>query len=655
MADSSFEAGPDREYFRLPIVWLLSVSAFILPLIMVPWLHDPYTLPKAVFVRAVVGSALLLWALRGAFERALPWAGHPIVFPTVGFMGAAVSAALFSTNRLLSFYGNYKRYEDVFTLVIYGLIVLIAVNNVRKANISPVLHAWLTAGALVSVYAVAQYFGYDLVTTAGKDGRAIATIGNAVFLGSWLVLTAPIVLNRLLEAWSQAGNAHGPRGRADVMRAAAYLVLAGGLTAAIAATSSRAAWLGLAVGILALFIFRRRAGRPSGSWPVVAVSVVVIFTVLNFVGPARTGTTLIKRAASSAQLDQGTVRTRLLLWRTSAALISSRPFFGYGPDALGAVYDLNLPAEFRKIEPTARIDKAHNDILNIGASLGLLGLAAYLAVLAVFFRTAWTGLGRSGATIADTPGLLAGIVGYLTASLFSFSQIEVSFFFWLALGLALVSLPQGAGKAGEGSALSAGPGRSAVRLAGAASVGLIWIAVLQFLAIKPVMADYHFGRGVRAESRHLNGPARSEFERATEISSARGIYYLGLARRLHLDVMARVEKEGIEEQTPALKDALNAYGAAEKLEPTNAGLYSSLGGLYTFLATYDVRYGDLAGVAYKRSLSLNPFLSQTYVNRGVLEARSGNLRAARTSFRRAIKLDPENTTARSNLGALDGR
>ena len=639
----------ERSYSQRAVFILAAVLVAAVPLAVWPGLHDSYTLPKAALVRLLAALALLGWVIGQAVAVRLSWRRSPLDWAVGAFMLAVLAATAFSVDHRLSVYGHYKRYEDVFTLLIYGLLYFVATNNLKAADTRRLITIWLVTAGLVSAYAVSQYAGFDFVTTSVIDGRAISTLGNPVFLGSWLVLTLPLGVGRWLEA-------QGPSGARPTR--VGYLMLSLLILAAIVVSFSRGAWLALPVAAIVLALARRRAGlavrgREGLAWVALGVIVFSVFAAVNFIRPAGAGHGVVERIVAGADLSRGTTKTRLLLWRTALAEIPERPLLGFGPDALGPVYDVSLSAEYREFEPTARIDKAHNEFLNVATTTGLVGLFAYLTVILLFVQVAWSSLAerdidqRDRRLKAEGAALTAGILGYLTAVQFSFSQVEVSVFFWLALALAVLAL----GLVRSSRARPVGRLWWSIPLL-LAPVLAVWLAVF---AWNPVVADYHFKNGVVAEDQGDYQRAVAEFRVAARMSGVRGFYYSRLARRLQLDAIEAARAGGGMSDKELIEEILQAYADAEGLEQTDALLYTGMGSFYTFLSRTDPRFAEPAALSLERSLDLNAFIPETHVNLGVLRTQAGDIAAAAESFERALELAPDNGVARENLRRLRGR
>ncbi len=625
---------------RAGISWFMTISFFFIPLVFHPGLADSFTLPKVIMIRFMIGVALILWLARLAAARRVEWIKTPLDIPVGALMVTVFMSTLFSADRLLSLFGNYKRYEDIFTLVGYGLLYFIVANNFKAKDIRRILTAALAAAALVSMYAIAQYIGIDFLKTGAATQRATATIGNAVFLGTYLAFFVAVAIGRF------AMN------EMEGIKRAIYFGLTLVLTTGLVVTFSRAAWVGLGFGLLVLVVLKVREMKQieknrstAARWLLVSLAVVVLsFVVVNFYhGPAvKNRLSVADRALSTMDTDDATVRTRLILWRSTFGLALKRPLLGYGPDTLIGVYPRHLPDAYKKIEPQARIDKAHNELINIAATLGFLGLAVFLVIVFRSWRVFWAKYIH--ARSPDTLALVTGLSVYLVAVQFSFSQVETAIFFWLGLSLLIVSL---------GAVDSSVPVKFESRLAqgfawsAVVVIGLLLTVILMVFSIQPAIADHHFQRGLKAEqSGHLK-EARAQFTLAADMSQVRGLYYFRLARRLQIDGTS-----GDQLRPEFIRRSLKAYANAEKLDRNNANVYTGLGSLYTSLSRGDGRFSGLAREAYKRSLALNKYVPETYVDIGVLEAQEGRYNAAIANFRKALELEPGNRTARDNLVSL---
>jgi hypothetical protein len=198
------------------------------------------------------------------------------------------------------------------------------------------------------------------------------------------------------------------------------------LIAAIYLTGSRsvvAAALGGLV-VLVMLLIRQRTAPLRGVLVFAAAAVAAM--VISF--PWVIGHDI---AGATARLSL-TVRVELL--RAGLRVFETRPVFGVGIDRFYLVAEGFASPQLKALWNTRK--NPHNDFLRVGAELGLVGLGLFLWILAGSGKRIWQAL-RAGED-ARLAGLAGGLVAFLITSLVSNPLMlrEVSFAFWIALGLA---------------------------------------------------------------------------------------------------------------------------------------------------------------------------------------------------------------------------
>lgn len=114
-------------------------------------------------------------------------------------------------------------------------------------------------------------------------------------------------------------------------------------------------------------------------------------------------------------LDE-TAKGRLGIWRTAGHIVREAPLFGIGPGLIFRVfpaYSQHVPEAPQEIALSA-----HNTFLNVTVELGVLGLAVWIALLAVIIGAAWRSAARrSEATLEGGPWIGVGLLGAWCACL----------------------------------------------------------------------------------------------------------------------------------------------------------------------------------------------------------------------------------------------
>jgi putative inorganic carbon (hco3(-)) transporter len=239
-------------------------------------------------------------------------------------------------------------------------------------------------------------------------------------------------------AWS------GWRGRSAwrmILGATALLALAATLVLA----QSRSAWLG---GLAGLAAFGILAGLASPRRWVRRAAVLLPAAVLlaGLLGLLIAGPGCVQQALIASDISRvvGAIGLsgRGEIWQRAFYALEDFPFTGVGLGAFRRVIHLLYP--LYSVGPDVDIGHAHNIFLQVGLDLGLIGLAAYVALLVIAFIVGWKVL-RKGAAWAQpwAVGLLAGLIGLhvfgLTDAVALGSKPGIAL--WMGLGL-IAALPR---------------------------------------------------------------------------------------------------------------------------------------------------------------------------------------------------------------------
>lgn len=406
----------------------LTALASALPLIVTTRWYDYYYWPKVQVLYAVLMILIpvALWNDRARWLRNLR---SPAGVALGAWLAVVAVSTVLSVNPLVSLVGEDYRYEGLLTWLAYGAVVAGVAGTFTVAHrIRLLLAATYAAAGVMAALGLLQQFGWTPVpedVTRIHWARAWGTTGSPLALGAYLVLLLPVLVSRY------TGEEVG-------WRRCVWGGLAVLLSAALAATASRAAWGGLILGLGAWALASGRERLGGAIRPLVLLGLacaVATFTVMRMSPPAVRGHTVSVRP----------VEQRMVLWSTVAPLVLQRPLLGWGPETLAGIYPAYKSPEFLRAFPEAAmqsiyVDRPHNDLLQQAVSTGLLGLAAYLWLWAALLTTAWRaarGAGPRDASARLAAGLLGGFVAYFVQLQFSFSYVSVAPVFWSLVGVAL--------------------------------------------------------------------------------------------------------------------------------------------------------------------------------------------------------------------------
>lgn len=281
----------------------------------------------------------------------------------------ALLSALLSASPLQSILGLYRSPTA-------GLLGILAAWMSYEAGRCSPTRSWrfiLIGAAACSALALAQLHPSAPFHILVPGGRAIGTIGSPPYLGCMLALAIPIALLRFPAALFLIGPA-------------------------LAATQSKAALIGAAAGTYLYLMLSPAARKYRG------------LLLVSIAGPALTALFLISRSTSDVM--------RIYTWKMAWKAFLARPLLGWGPDNfIDAFMQLRgagwIAATGSSVHGWKTVsENAHNSILNILATQGLLGFAAraalFVAVIrALYIRTRDAQDKESHVILASTAAIVA--------------------------------------------------------------------------------------------------------------------------------------------------------------------------------------------------------------------------------------------------------
>ena len=217
------------------------------------------------------------------------------------------------------------------------------------------------------------------------------------------------------------------------------------VTLAIVLAFSRAAYLGLAAGLVTVLWHLARAGR------IRTVLAIVVLTATVGVGITRfqAGVYLSTTVATIAQPGELSNLERISRWLAAWKMVRDHPWLGVGYGNYSDTYYSYRVVTLRTQERFRRMG-VHSEYLKILAEMGWLGFGACLTFLILVFRQGSIAIGRARSPTdrAMAIGALAGFTSYLAHGAFNNydarDKIMVPFWFYIALITILWSRTRGA-------------------------------------------------------------------------------------------------------------------------------------------------------------------------------------------------------------------
>ncbi len=406
----------------------------------------------------------------------------PVLIPALAFLGISALSALFSENTAYSLFGD--RDHGLLSLAA-GVLLFYALARVLDSplRVRVFLAAGVTTAVLISIFGIFQKYGLDMISGWGVPWSVnlielpFSTIGNPLFLAAYLTLMMGAATALCLKAGSSwryrapwlfalaiigacwiYTDQRGPMlgvivalplvlwfARRRMGNLAPLMVpvvtLIGTMAAALAASAAfgnlslsvstmivLVAYLALVGMVLWLSQRGTRVLRVS----LVSLAILVVAGIATLAAATLSGNLAIpERAAISPVVDLSS-QIRLYTWRDTVPMILDRPLLGHGPDNFEKPFmpyvSEELEADLSASGKFIPMDNAHNELIQVAATTGLLGLAAYVWIFVSYFRNAYR---RGGWPVIALSG---SILAYILQLQTLFSTIDTSVTFWGILG-----------------------------------------------------------------------------------------------------------------------------------------------------------------------------------------------------------------------------
>ncbi len=407
------------------ITIILTLTVILAPILIVPdYINQSHYILK-LWVLLIAGLLFMVLLLTNYKNFSIDGKD---VFVLV-FLGLVVISAIFAVDIKTTIIGEEDRYEGLFMFITYVCIYLCSKKFFKYEKIENFLNIMFYVSMIIGLLGIAQtYINYPkLYPIFNKEISAIcSTFGNANFFGSFI----SIVLPTSIIIFIFKGNKKS-------------FILSLVMFFNMISAGNRSTWVsfGIVAIIGIIYIAKNRKEEYFKRMAILIICFCLIFIYLLY-ATGTNSTTFDKlnlmrkdlQRASEEGITSELGSQRIAIWKLTVELIKKRPILGCGVDCLKLGLCQYCPEEFGKfmLETGVVVDKAHNEYLQIAATIGIPALAIYLIFVGVilFPKIKYMLKNKENFIICVT------IISYLVQAFFNISTIGVAPIFWMILGLA---------------------------------------------------------------------------------------------------------------------------------------------------------------------------------------------------------------------------
>ena len=398
---------------------------------------EPDKISLIRWLAIIAGGAWVVWVLETGWsprEGAESWRtvwrrlrDLPFALPALLVVLSYFISTLLSVAPNTSLWGSYQRLQGLWTTYSYIVLFFVTYQHLRtRAQLDRLVTVVIATSVPIGLYGIVQRFGGDPLPWGGDVQTRIAGhLGNAIFLGAYLIMAMFLTLYRVIRSFANIlRDTEGTRGYTESLVGGVYLFVFIVQVMALIYTQSRGPFLGFLgglyiFGLLAILALRPRHYRLlAGGWVGAAVAAGLFLVLFNLpntpLAPLRE-MPYIGRLGRILDVsrENPTGRVRVLIWQGAVELLLPheplnfppdmrpdrfnvlRPLIGYGPEAMWVAYNRFYQPELAQIERrNASPDRSHNETFDSLIRTGILGFAAYvwLFVAVFFYSLRWLGL-----------------------------------------------------------------------------------------------------------------------------------------------------------------------------------------------------------------------------------------------------------------------
>lgn len=581
--------------------WVYS-ALLCVPLLLTPFTAKPYTDAKEFFlqVTALTSGALTVTLLLSGYLSVLKQRLNLIFFYASFLIYFLVNVA--SSLVAINFSESYNLLKNL--LAYFFITVWITVRATDEDFSRRLLSIITFTVSVVAIYGLIQYIGYDFLSLEVKHSP-VSTLGNVNFVAQFYLASLPFVVIAVFIT-------RNVRTRyvffGVTILALIHLLL----------TYSRGGYVGIFCGILlGLSLYSRTRWstisnflqdlnhwlKTTNFWITIAGITLVTSTFL-YLDQGR----LIGQIASIFHEQQESNRYRLLTWKSTLNMVADYPVLGVGVGNFRFIIShYKTPALWELQDPTGRMRqlRTHNDYLNILAESGVLGFLSFVILIGfVLFK----GL-KMDLNLQNTHqnmnlwfwlhlGGLMAMVATLTQSMFDFNLYNVhsALYFWMAVAITIATtfFPE-----------------SLLQRIKAFKTNLnLVLLILLCIMLSGIFVVNYDGAKRFISAAHL---------RSGEVAALK--------------------------KSP--KQALASFKQAQKIYPQNIDAIAAEADLLRKLNDFEA-----AAKAYKKWLTVEPFLLTIYNSLGYCYVKMGEYQLAGELYKEGLRLNPQNPVLLNNMANL---
>jgi len=390
----------------------------------------PYITSKQIYFNILIEVLFIFWA---AFILKYPeyrpkknW----ISIGLISFFALIFVTCFTGVDFNLSFWGDVERmlgFFHIFHFLVFYFIVITVMREWRDWKIFFILS--IICACVVSYY--------------GLVGRSFSTIGNTAYVSGYLIFNIYFALILFFKNIEQSNFKLSNHWLKNLAPSLIYLVPILIMLPAFKRANTSGAYVGFGISIFALlFLFGILTKNNKvkiyifSGFLILALSISLLFINKNsdFVKSSSFG-----RVIKNISSEKNTFQTRLISWKAALYDFKNHPMLGTGYGNYAIIFDKYFKANlYNYTREGTYFDRAHNNLIGIVSTTGILGLISYLSIFVALAYYLVQGFRNEKIRIYEFVLVSSLVIAYFIQNLAVFDSLATYISLMMVLGFVCV-------------------------------------------------------------------------------------------------------------------------------------------------------------------------------------------------------------------------
>jgi len=480
------------EKYIVLIIKVGLLSVLFLPLLALSSFYFPFIVSRDIVFRIIIEFVFVLYLYLVISDPSYRLRFNLLTKVISAFFIILVTASIVGSNFYVSLWGDYERMSGLFHLAHIYLYFLILINIFKTKDDWLRAFSISVFVSLITIFiALQQYFDTGVISKAGGGQRLSSSLGNAAFFASYLLLNlflaiylfwrnelkvklffysiigldiflliyelynratvgkgllVPLLTNKtilisliIIQLLSLA--AYLWKNKYQLPRVLLFVIIIFNLFV-LYSTQTRGAVVGLylsfvLIAILSLLCLKSFQAKKLSFWlAIITLLVLVIGPItiyLNRNSSFVQNQPTIRRFVTISATDI-TTQSRLTTWRGSWQGLWDKPVLGWGVENYKNAFNKYFPTEiYRDRGSQLWFDRAHNIVMDIGVTSGLVGLVIYFLIYLIAGWQLFKNY-RHNKNFSQSWLIAIFLIAYFVQNLFVFDTLNSEIIIFLIFG-----------------------------------------------------------------------------------------------------------------------------------------------------------------------------------------------------------------------------